>query len=173
MPQQASHSVTSSLPGRLVSITIHESWSSSVHFRNLYNTQEERDNVWLRVFRLVSNGTYPLGSIIFWFAWSYLTPALSEAERKANLAKNQEILAKLELSNPVFSLPSKAQPKGSSQTKAKPIQPAKKAKTKRSDDVPVAPTRQSARLRKSARIDSNESPEKKRKREVCCYCSSC
>lgn len=101
---------------------------------------------------MVSEGQNPADSTTY-----------SEAERKATLAKNQEILAKLDLSNPILSLPSKTKTKTSS-PKAKPVQPAKK-KVKR-EASPIRPTRQSARLRRSTQVDSNETPTQKRKREV-------
>lgn len=83
----------------------------------------------------------------------------SEREREANIARNRALLEQLELKQAVDSLgfPAKAPPK----TKAKPVQPTKKVKKEAE-----APRRQSARLRSSAAIDPDESPSKKRKREV-------
>ncbi|OCH95046.1 WD40 repeat-like protein [Obba rivulosa] len=83
-----------------------------------------------------------------------------ELEREANIARNREILAQLDMDMPTIPIPIKR--KEAPSTKAKPIQPSKKAK--REKTTPVAPTRQSARLRKTV-ADPNESPSKKRKRE--------
>ena len=86
----------------------------------------------------------------------------SELEREANIAKNKLLLQQLELKQAVDGLGiSKAK---AAKSTAKPVQPAKKEKRKREE--PDQPRRQSARLRKSA-IDPNESPAKRRKREVC------
>ncbi|KAI0928619.1 hypothetical protein AcV5_006135 [Taiwanofungus camphoratus] len=79
-----------------------------------------------------------------------------EQEREANIARNREILARLDFS---VDLPGS---KKAQTTSAKPVQPVKK--TKRGKDV-AAPVRQSARLRRSTIVDPNESPAKKRKRE--------
>lgn len=109
-------------------------------------------------------------ALIYW--WDYLrsksfhsylshrpTKNFSEREREANIARNRALLEQLELKQAVDSLgfSAKAPPK----TKAKPVQPAKKVKKEAE-----APRRQSARLRSSAAIDPDESPSKKRKREV-------
>jgi len=80
-----------------------------------------------------------------------------ELEREANIARNREILAKLDFS---VDLPP-AGKKEDAKPKAKPVQPAKKAKREKETAEPV---RQSARLRRAA-VDHNESPSKKRKRE--------
>ncbi|KZT11271.1 WD40 repeat-like protein [Laetiporus sulphureus 93-53] len=80
-----------------------------------------------------------------------------ELEREANIARNREILAKLDLT---VDLPPAKKP--TPQPTAKPVQPSKKAKVKK--EV-AAPVRQSARLRR-ATVDPNESPAKKRKREA-------
>ncbi|KAH9952172.1 WD40 repeat-like protein [Amylocystis lapponica] len=80
-----------------------------------------------------------------------------EAEREATIARNREILAKLDIS---VDLPVKR--KAQSKPSAKPVQPAKRVKRER--EAPAVPVRQSARLRRTA-VDPSESPAKKRKRE--------
>lgn len=89
----------------------------------------------------------------------YLTPIASEDEREANIARNRALLAEFDVS---LDVPKPVVKK--EKTKAKPVQPAKK-RVKR-EEKPVLPVRQSTRLRRSA-PDPNETPEKKRKREVC------
>lgn len=82
-------------------------------------------------------------------------------EREANIARNRALLEELNLQE--ASLVSrKAVEKVKAEVKAKPIQPAKRVKREKTE---VEPRRQSLRLRKEA-IDPNESPSKKRKREV-------
>ncbi|KAJ8078833.1 hypothetical protein PM082_013116 [Marasmius tenuissimus] len=90
-------------------------------------------------------------------------PELSkyELEREANIARNKALLEQLELKQAVEELGFPSKPKGPPKTKAKPIQPAKKAKK---EAVDVEPRRQSARLRNV--IDPNESSSRKRKREA-------
>ncbi|GBE82037.1 WD40 repeat-like protein [Sparassis latifolia] len=79
-----------------------------------------------------------------------------EEEREANIARNREILAKLELS---VDLPVKHKP--SPRNSAQPVQPKR---PKRAKAVAAVPTRQSSRLKRSA-TDPNEGPAKRRKRE--------
>ena len=83
----------------------------------------------------------------------------SEQEREANIARNRALLSQLDLT---LDIPKK-RPAPKEKTKAKPVQPAKK-RVKR-EPAPVAPLRQSTRLRRRA-PDPDETPEKKRKREV-------
>lgn len=80
----------------------------------------------------------------------------SEAEREANIARNRALIAQLDID---LDIPRKPSPK----PKAKPA-PSTKKRVKRVP-APVVPLRQSTRLRKTA-PDPNESPAKKRKREV-------
>ncbi|KAG7092509.1 hypothetical protein E1B28_008860 [Marasmius oreades] len=92
-------------------------------------------------------------------------PELSkyELEREANIARNRAILEQLELKQAVDELGFPEKSKPPPKTKAKPIQPTKKAKKEQSEVE--GPRRQSARLRHI--VDPNESPAKKRKREAC------
>lgn len=85
----------------------------------------------------------------------------SELERQANIARNQALLESLNLKGAAAGLLTRKR-EAEDQKKAKPIQPAKRIK--RETGVPE-PRRQSARLRKEV-VDPNESPSKKRKREV-------
>ncbi|KAF9265426.1 WD40 repeat-like protein [Marasmius fiardii PR-910] len=91
-------------------------------------------------------------------------PELSkyELEREANIARNRAILEQLELKQAVEDLGFRSKSQPPPKTKAKPIQPAKKAKKEQSEVE--GPRRQSARLRNI--IDPDESPAKKRKREA-------
>lgn len=82
----------------------------------------------------------------------------SELERQANIARNKALLESLNIKEAAASLATKE-----TSEKAKPIQPAKKFKREKPE--PLAPRRQSLRLRKEV-IDPNETPSKKRKREV-------
>jgi WD repeat-containing protein 76 len=103
--------------------------------------------------RLVSASSYPTSTR------PTSTPlSLSEAEREANIARNRALLAQLDVT---LDIPTK--PAAKEKGKAKPAQPARK-RVKR-EEQPALPTRQSTRLRRSA-PDPNETPEKKRKREV-------
>lgn len=91
---------------------------------------------------------------------------LSELERQANIARNKALLQELELTDAVNNIgfskkPPPPPPKA--QTKAKPVQPAKRTKREAVEDP--GPRRQSARLKRSA-DDPNESPEEKRARLV-------
>lgn len=85
---------------------------------------------------------------------------VSEEEREANIARNRALLAQLDVT---LDIP---KPVVKEKTKAKPVQPAKK-RVKR-EEKPVLPVRQSTRLRRGA-PGPNETPEKKRKREVRCH----
>lgn len=85
---------------------------------------------------------------------------VSEEEREANIARNRALLAQLDVT---LDIP---KPVVKEKTKAKPVQLAKK-RVKREEKL-VLPVRQSTRLRRGA-PDPNETPEKKRKREVRCY----
>lgn len=80
----------------------------------------------------------------------------SEAEREAIIAKNRALLAELDVT---LDIPKRESPR----PKAKPVQPSKKIKR---ESVPAVPLRQSTRLKRSL-PDANESPAKRRKREVC------
>jgi hypothetical protein len=71
------------------------------------------------------------------------------------------LLEQLELKQAVDSI---APAKPAKVSAAKPIQPARREKRKRELEE-VQPRRQSARLRKGV-VDPNESPAKRRKREV-------
>lgn len=89
----------------------------------------------------------------------HLTLSLSEIEREANIARNRILLEQLELKQAVEDI-------GIPKPKAKPTaKPVGNAKRKREVSEPELPRRQSARLRGA--IDPDESPEKRRKREVC------
>ena len=89
---------------------------------------------------------------------------LSELERQANIARNKALLEELELADAVDSVGfSRKPPPPKAKAKAKPVQPAKRAKREATEDT--GPRRQSARLKRSA-DDPNESPEKKRARLV-------
>ncbi|PCH38131.1 WD40 repeat-like protein [Wolfiporia cocos MD-104 SS10] len=80
-----------------------------------------------------------------------------ELEREANIARNREILAKLDIEADLPSLKRKEPV----QTSAKPVQPAKKVKREKEPAIPI---RQSARLKRTV-VDPNETPAKKHKRE--------
>jgi WD repeat-containing protein 76 len=74
------------------------------------------------------------------------------------------LLEQLELDEAVAQLSAQKKQSGSNQSKAKPIQPAKK-RVKQDVDEVVEPRRQSTRLKRTA-ADPNETPAKRRKREV-------
>lgn len=86
----------------------------------------------------------------------------SELERQANIARNQALLESLNLKDATANIVSRKR-EIENEKRAKPIQPAKKIK--REKLAIQEPRRQSLRLRKPV-IDPNESPAKKRKREV-------
>jgi len=89
----------------------------------------------------------------------------SELERQANIARNKALLEELELADAVNNIgfSKKSSPPPKAKSKAKPVQPAKRAKREVVEDP--GPRRQSARLKRSA-DDPNESPQKKRARLV-------
>jgi hypothetical protein len=75
-------------------------------------------------------------------------------------------LEQLELKQAVADLgitKTKAKAPANTTTKAKPVQPSKRAKRERSEME--APRRQSSRLKKDV-IDPNESPSRRKRREV-------
>ncbi|KAI0322216.1 WD40-repeat-containing domain protein [Amylostereum chailletii] len=88
-------------------------------------------------------------------------PTAYELEREANIARNRALLEQLELKEAVAALgiPAKQKPPPR-EKKAKPIQPAHRAKNVAAEP----PRRQSARLKRSF-VDPNESPAKRQKRE--------
>ena len=89
----------------------------------------------------------------------------SEKQREANIAKNRALLAELDLKGAAAGLGFPAS-KPKPEKGAKPVQPSQPKKRKAAGSAPLAPRRQSSRLNKPV-IDLNESPEQKRKREVC------
>lgn len=88
-------------------------------------------------------------------------PSEYELERERNIARNKALLEQLQLKQAVEDLiPAKSK---AAKSQAKPIQ---SSKTKRPrDETSEGPRRQSARLRKEV-VDPNESPSKRKKREV-------
>jgi hypothetical protein len=87
----------------------------------------------------------------------------SEKQREANIAKNRALLAQLDLKEAGAGLGFPAS-KPKPQKGAKPVQPSQSRKRKAAE--PLAPRRQSSRLKKPV-VDPNETPEQRRKREVC------
>ncbi|KAI5123334.1 hypothetical protein M0805_001759 [Coniferiporia weirii] len=85
-----------------------------------------------------------------------------ELERQANIARNQALLEALNIKEAAAGLISKKSATEAVKSKAKPIQPRKRA---RPASAIQEPRRQSLRLRKEA-IDPNESPAQKRRREA-------
>ena len=90
----------------------------------------------------------------------------SELERQANIARNRALLEELDLKEAAAAIGISAQhSKGAGASKPKPVQPAKRLKRERAEDM--QPRRMSARLRKQTDVeDPNESPSKRRKRLV-------
>ena len=87
-------------------------------------------------------------------------PSAYELERERNIARNKALLEQLQIKQAVDKLiPAKAKP---AKSQAKPIQPSKPKKTREAQSH--APRRQSARLRDVP--DPNESPAKRKRREV-------
>ncbi|CCL99333.1 uncharacterized protein FIBRA_01351 [Fibroporia radiculosa] len=82
-----------------------------------------------------------------------------ELEREANIARNRELLAKLDFSVDLPSNPGKR--KAQEKSSAKPVQPNKRTKREKE---PVIPVRQSARLRRTTVI-LDESPGQRKRRE--------
>ncbi len=88
----------------------------------------------------------------------------SEIDREANIARNRALLEELELKQAVEGLGFSAKPtKKEAKKKAQLVQPSKRKQTKTEEQEPTV-RRHSARLRNVT--DPNESPSRKRKREV-------
>jgi hypothetical protein len=104
-------------------------------------------------------------TILYHYTLYSLYPLHSELEREANIVRNRALLQELELKEAVSSL-GILKPPLKAKGNTKPVQPVKKVKWERNEDV--GPRRTSARLRTAPLIDPNESPNSKRKREVSC-----
>ena len=89
---------------------------------------------------------------------------LSEAEREATIARNRALLAELDLSLDIPQAHSKS--KTAAKPKNKSSQSTGKKRKRSVSPAPTRETRQSTRLRRTA-PPANETPEQKRKREVC------